>query len=185
MLKINNPFALPKEAYRFTTRKVVTLGLMIALSVVLSTFDIWITPSFKLFSLLYLPGVIVSVLYGPIIGMAFGFISDFATYIIKPMGPYFMGYALSAMVANLIYGIFIYNRKISLIRVVIARALVVLIVTLGLNAIWMQMMYGQTAGQFYTGTRLIRNLIQFPIDVLLIMYISRLAVKIENTSFHS
>jgi len=185
MLKLNNPFKLPREAYTFSTKKVVVMGLMIALAVILSSFDIWITPSFKLFSIIYLPSAIVSILYGPVAGVIFGFASDFATYLAKPVGAYFFGYAISAMVANFIYGTFIYKRKISIPRVAIARALVVFIVTLGLNAIWMNMMYGQSAGQFYTSTRLIRNLIQFPLDVLLITYISRLAVKIESKAFHN
>ena len=183
MFKINNPLKLPKEAYHFTTKKVVVMGLMIALAIILSTFDIWITPSFKLFSIIYLPSAIVSILYGPIAGLLFGFASDFATYLIKPVGPYFFGYAISAMVANFIYGTIIYNRPITIARVAISRILVVFVVTLGLNAIWMNMMYGQTAGEFYTGTRLIRNLIQFPLDVALITFISKLAVKIENKTF--
>lgn len=183
MLKLNNPLRLPKEAYTFTTKKVVVMGLMIALAVILSTFDIWVTPNFKLFSIIYLPSAIVSILYGPIAGIIFGFASDFATYLAKPVGPYFFGYALSAMVANFIYGTFLYKQKISITRVAIARAIIVFTVTLGLNAIWMNMMYGQSAGQFYTGTRLIRNLIQFPLDVILITYIGRLAVKVENSTF--
>ncbi len=180
MLKINNPFKLPKEAYKFNTRKIVVMGLMIAVAIILSSFDIWITPSFKLFSIIYLPSAIVSIIYGPIAGLAFGFVSDFATYIARPSGPYFMGYAISAMVANFIYGVFLYKRPLTLARVAISRALVVFIVTLGLNAIWMIMMYGQTAGQFYTQTRLIRNLIQFPLDVFLITYIGKIALRIEN-----
>lgn len=184
MLKLNNPFRLPKEAYHFTTKKIVVMGLMTALSLIISSFDIWITPSFKLFSLAYLPSAIVSILYGPIAGLLFGFISDFATYIAKPMGPYFFGYALSAMVANFIYGTFIYNKPIKIARVAVARALVVFTVTLGLNAIWLNMLYGQSAGQIYTSTRLIRNLLQFPLDVLLITYVGKLAVKIEKNTFN-
>ena len=180
MFKINNPFKLPSEAYQFNTRKIVVMGLMIALAMILSSFDIRITPSFKLFSIIYIPSAIVSIIYGPIAGLIFGFASDFATYLARPSGPYFMGYAISAMVANLIYGCFLYKKPLSLARVAIARALVVLIVTLGLNAIWLIMMYGQTAGEFYTQTRLVRNLIQFPLDVFLITYIGKIALRIES-----
>jgi len=123
MLKLNNPFRLPSEAYHFTTKKIVVMGLMIALAIILSSFDIWITPSFKLFSIIYLPSAIVSIIYGPIAGLVFGFASDFATYIARPNGPYFLGYALSTMVANLIYGCLLYKRPLNIVRVAIARAL--------------------------------------------------------------
>jgi hypothetical protein len=42
---------------------------------------------------------------------------------------------------------------------------------MGLNYVWMNMMYGTLAGGFYTGARLINNLAQFPFHVAIIMLV--------------
>lgn len=163
----------------FSTRKLAVMGLLVALTALLSCFSIYLSETFRLISFAYLPGALGSLLYGPWAGLSMGFAGDFVAYMVKPMGGYFFGYALSAMLQNLIYTLFLYKRPVSLWRVAAAQVLVVVFVSLGLGFVWQQMMTGKTAAEFFVGFRLIKNLVLFPVDTALIFLLGRLAQRLE------
>jgi ECF transporter S component (folate family) len=190
----------------FTVRNVVVMGLMTAIAAILGAlFNIFATPTFKIFSLTYLPGVIVAMLFGPWASVLYGFASDFVVYIVNPQGGYFPGFAISEIVSCLIHAFFLYKREFTITRIskapregnrgehvltirttftitrVIAARLVNLVVVLmGLNFVWLNMMYGQSAGTFFTGARLVNNLIQFPLHVILILLVGRQIYKLRS-----
>lgn len=151
------------------TRNLAVMGLLVAVSGALSLFTPWVTPTFKLITLTYIPAVLCSALYGPVAGLLFGFAADFVGYIIKPMGVYFPGFALSAMCANLLYALLLYRQAWSIWRIALARLLVVVLISLGMNAIWFNMLMGMQAGEFYAFTRVIKNFIQYPFDVAILV----------------
>jgi ECF transporter S component (folate family) len=164
----------------FCVQNLVMMGIMIAVAAVLSRFSIYITPTFKAIGFTYLPGALVAMMFGPWSAIAYGFISDAVTYIMNPQGGYFPGFAVSEMLACFIYACFLYKRPVTLLRVVLARLLILVLVVFGLNFIWMNMMYGQIAGGYYTGARLINNLVQFPFHALLIRLIGKRTMEIKN-----
>ncbi|MDR2712613.1 MAG: folate family ECF transporter S component [Clostridiales bacterium] len=187
----------------FSLRHLTFMGLMIAISVVLGQLDIYANPSFRLFSISYLPGVIVAMLCGPWEALAYGLIKDLLVFITNPHGPYFPGYALSEMLTYFIYAYFLYQKPILLLRnkqtvryysattmvlyklgfalgtiaknltynwrVFVSYLIVTISITLGLGYIWLSILYGKPAGEFYTGVRLINQLWQFPLHVFLII----------------
>lgn len=167
----------------FKTRNLVIISLMIGLKIVLSQFSIFITPTFKLFSIAYLPGAIVSILYGPWVGIVFGFVGDLVGYVAKPAGPFFIGYTISEMVSLFLYGIFLYGRKLTIWRITLVRVLNLLLVSFGLNFIWSKMLYGATAGSHFNWLRIVNNLINLPISILLIYALGKLVLKIEKGKY--
>jgi len=159
----------------FTTRNLAVMAMMVALSMVLARFGtIYITPQFRLFSLAYLPGVMVAMLYGPWAALAFGLATDTVSFLVNPGGAYFIGFALSEMLSCFIYACFLYNRPLSVWRVTAARLLVTVLVLLGLNFVWQSILWGALASVFYSSTRMVNHLIQFPIHVALIIITARL-----------
>lgn len=161
-------------------KNMAVISMLIALYVILNFFTtIYITPSFKLVSLSYLATAVISILYGPIAALASGFICDILGYIVKPVGPFFIGYAISLMASNLIYSTFLYKRHFSMWSVIIARLLVIILVFFGLNPIWNVLQYGDS-GQFFTYERIIKNIIMFPIDVALITFFGKFALVLEK-----
>jgi hypothetical protein len=46
--------------------------------------------------------------------------------------------------------------------------------------VWLNMMYGQLAGGFYTGARLINNLAQFPFHVAVTWFVGKRAVELKR-----
>lgn len=159
-----------------TTKTLVVMALMVALKIILRQFTIYLTPSFKLINFDYLPGAMVSILYGPWAGLLFGFVGDTVGYLVKPIGPYFIGYTLSEMVLNFIYGLFLYRRPLKVWRVVAANVTILLTVYYGLNYIWNTILYGTAASAFFTSVRIINNLVQLPLSVLLLIITARMVL---------
>lgn len=166
----------------FSPRNLAIMGLMTALKVVLSSFTIYVTPTFRIFSLGYLPGAIISILYGPVAGLLFGFASDLVGYIAKPMGPYLPVYALSAMVANLIYAFFLYRKPLTIWRVTLAQIAMTTLVIFGMGYLWNVLLYGGIASTFFTSARFLSNLVNVPIYVALIISLGKLSLRLVKKS---
>lgn len=167
----------------FKTRNLVIMALMVALSTVLSALETYVDPAQKLYSFSYLPRAMVALTYGPWAAMVVAFVSDFTGFLTHPNYGYFIGYALSAIVTDFICAVFLYKQEITAKRVVIARLLVVLLVTFGLNSLWQVAYYGMEAGKFFSLFRVVRNLIQFPLDVYLITTLGRYMRKFAEGKF--
>ncbi len=155
------------------------MGLFAALTAVVSYLTtFYSSETFKIISFSYLPGALGTILFGPYAGLLLGFMGDFVGFVVKPMGAYFFGFAISAMVQNMIYALFLYRRRITLARVAAAQLLVVVVVYMGLNMLWLNIMYGRTAGELLTGARLIRNLLEYPINVALVYFLGRKVLQL-------
>ncbi len=164
----------------FKTRPLVVMAMLTALHFVLSQFNIYLTPTFRLVSFSFIPGAIAAILYGPVAGLAFGFVADTVGYIAKPMGPYFIGYAVSAMATNFIYASFLYKKPLQLWRVALAQLLVLGITVFGLNYLWNLIMYGSVASKYYTSVRILNNLLQYPLHVGLVLVFGKFASRLES-----
>lgn len=164
----------------FKTQNLVVMALMVALKAVLSSFAIYITPTFRIFSFTYLPGAMVALLYGPWAGIVFGFASDFIGYFVHPMGPYLPVYAFSEMVANFIYALFLYRRPLVVWRTVLAQITVVIVVIFGMGYLWNWLLYGAVATSFFTGARFLSNLINTPVYVFLIMVMGKVCLRVTK-----
>lgn len=164
----------------FTLRNLLVMGLMAAAAAVLSRLSIYITPTFKAISFAYLPGTIVAMLFGPWAAIAYGFVSDNIIYFSNPQGGYFPGYTISEMLTYFIYACFLYKQSITIWRVVLARILILITVVFSLNYLWTSMMYGTAASGYFTGVRLINNLVQLPFHALLITFLGKQLVKLKQ-----
>jgi ECF transporter S component (folate family) len=170
--------ARPSRKAALSLENLILMALMAAAAAVLSRFSLYLTPTFKAISFAYLPGAVVAMLCGPWYALAYGFVSDALQYFANPQGGYFPGYALSEMLSCLIYALFLHERPITFPRAIAARLLILATVTMGLNYIWMRMMYGTIAGGYYTGARLVNNLVQLPFHALLISFVGKRLVRL-------
>jgi uncharacterized membrane protein len=85
------------------------------------------------------------------------------------------------MLSCFIYALFLYKRPVNIRRVAAARFIVLVLVTMGLNYVWMNMMYGTLAGGYYTGARLINNLAQFPFHVAITVFLAKRIVHFRRS----
>lgn len=107
-----------------------------------------------------------SYLFGPVVGAVFGGTMDVVKYIMKPTGPFFPGFTLTAILAGLINGTLLYKKRITLARVCITKLTVIVFCDMILNTAWLSIMLHDP---FYTLflARVWKNVIMWPIQSVL------------------
>ncbi len=121
------------------THVIVTMGLLLAIEVILSRFLSIQTPFLKV-SFSFVPLSMAALLFGPLPAAGMGGIADFLGAILFPVGPYFPGYTLTSLLTGLVYGLFLYKRKVTWWRVLGAVTIIALALHLCLNTLWLYMM---------------------------------------------
>lgn len=128
-----------------------------------------------------MPGVAVSVLFGPAVGSIFWGMLDILKYIVTPNGPFFPGFTVSAVLNGVLFGFFLYKRTLSLGNVLTAQFLSKLFISIGLNTYWLSILYGN-AYFVMLPARLLSNAIMLPIDTLLTFVVLRMVSRLWHTS---
>lgn len=164
------------------TKNMVLCGMLAALSIVLSySTSIAVTPNIHIgFS--GIPNRIVDFLFGPITGCLFGGMMDILKFLIKPMGAFFFGYTLNAMLGGFIYGIFLYKQPIKVWKILIAEILVKMIINCGLGTLWNSMTIGK-AFMVLLPERLLKNILQIPVDTIILYFVLTLFEKLRRHLF--
>jgi len=149
-----------------TTRIFIFMGLLISMEIVLTRFFSIQTPIVRI-GFGFIPIMIASVMFGPVLGGLTGAFSDILGMMLFPKGTYFPGFTLSAFISGMIYGIILYRSPKNMLRIIIAVSIVVIVVDLGLNTYWLSIITGKGVVALFV-PRLIKSIIMLPIQSLLI-----------------
>lgn len=145
----------------------LTLAAMLgAVSIVLGMLAVFPTPSVKV-TFAFLPNEFVYYLFGPVLGAAYGAILDILTYIVKPMGAFFPGLTLSAVLTGLLYGIFLYKRPLSIRRIFVVNVISTVFISILLNTYWMSVLRG-TSFMVELPFRAIKAIVMLPIETIML-----------------
>ena len=159
---------------RLRTRVVVFTGLLIGMYVILNhMFSIEITPEIMI-RFGFLPLSFISMLFGPVIGGLGGAVGDVIGASVFPQGAFFFGFTASAIVTGIIYGLFLYKKEKTILRILLAVVCVTLLVDLGLNTYWLTLLYGKGFFALLPG-RIIKSLAMLPVQVSVIYGVWRYA----------
>ncbi len=143
-------------------RTITTLGMFGAISIILGALTIAIGDYIKIgFS--SIANQFVYYLFGPVVGALFGGTLDILKFIVKPTGAFFPGWTLSAAVAGVLYGVFLYRKPLRLWRVLAAELAVSVVCNMFLGTLWLNIMYGQAFFAILP-MRVFKNLIMWPIN---------------------
>lgn len=146
-------------------------AMMLALSVIFGFFKIPLSQVSEI-RLQFLPVAAEGILFGPLYGGIVGGLSDILCYIVRPTGAFFPGFTVSAVIQGIIYGL-ILHKDHGLKRIMIALILDTVIVSLILNPLWLMILYGNSFVVVFSA-RIIKVLIMFPINALLLVAITRI-----------
>lgn len=114
----------------------------------------------------FLARSLCSMVCGPVTALVFGFAEDTVTYLADPSFPYFPGYALTTMLGNLIYALFLYRARFGPVRVFLAKALTNLL-NVFLGSLWSAILSGK-GYWFYVAKSAVTNALKLlPQTVLL------------------
>lgn len=155
------------------TKTLTTLGVLLAMEIVLARFlsiSAWnIRVGFS-----FVPVAIAAIVYGPVAGAVVAGLGDFLGAILFPMGPYFPGFTVTAVLTGAVYGLFL-HKKISISGIVGAVGINQLILSLFLNSLWISILYGSPYVPLL-GTRIIQCAILVPVQFIVIHTMGRLKI---------
>lgn len=145
-------------------RMLTFAALCCALSIVVGALYVVVGDNLRVYFTFFITAVGCAV-YGPVAGMVVAVVTDTLNFLLFPSGPYFPGYMLGEMLAALIYGVFLYRKKITVLRLFTAKLLVNYIVNVLLGCLWSKMLYGQ-GYLYYLAKSLVKNTLLLPLEVI-------------------
>ena len=167
---------------KFSTKKLITLGVLVAMDVVLTRFlslNAWNTR----IGFGFVPLVLAAMLYGPLPAAIVGGLADFVGAIMFPTGPYFPGFTLSMFLMGLVFGFFLHKEQ-SLWRIIVSVLITQFVISLFLTTFWIHMLYGAKYVPLLA-TRVVQSAIisaaQIVVIPLLAQMINRVGKLVQET----
>lgn len=174
------------------TRIMVKAGFLTALSIVFTRFIYAFVPlggaQTLRISFGEVPIMMAGLMFGPVVGGITGAAADLIGILINAQGAFHPGFTLSSILWGVIPGLFLlifkrsssYERVYSITNILLAVFVSFVVVSLGLNTIWLGQLYG-TAFIVLLPGRLINTIVSVPIQSILIKtlfkYLKRLVVS--------
>ena len=153
-----------------TTRKLVTLALLLAIQVVISALYIPISDTLRItFSFIVM--MIVGMMTDIKTAILYGLLEDISAFIVFPSGPFFIGYTLGTMVAMSIYSLFLY-REVTIKQIIFAKTAVTIIHNIILNSLWNAVLYTNDFF-YYFALSVPKNLILLPCEIAICIVLYR------------
>jgi ECF transporter S component (folate family) len=163
-------------------RNIVLVSLFISIYAALSLFTIYITDELRI-SLTFVPVAWASAAFGPIAGAVTGAFGDVLGWIIRPVGAYHPGFTISGFISGIIYGIFLFKREITWLRVLFTALTMIIIVELGLNTLWLTMLYGN-GFMVLLPVRILKAIIMIPFQMLILYATGYFLKRIASSGFY-
>ncbi len=178
-MKNNSPsVAASSLAQVKQVRNLVTIGLFIALGIILSFFTINLTPMLRI-NLKFLITGVVGMLFGPVAGAMYGAAADVLGYLIAPSGPYFVGFTVISIINGILTGYLFYQKELSWKRIILGRFLVVLVCQIILNTWCLSLLYSKFFFAMLPA-RITKSLVLLPLEIPLLYYTFQVINKIKK-----
>ena len=162
-----------------STRCLALTALLISINIALDLMGLQIKlpPNLRIgFGFLCNAGI--GMLFGPAVGMMAGVCTDVLGYFAGnlTMGAYFPGFTLTAVVGGLLWGLWLYPRKLSVGRAIGAKLCVNVICNIGLNTLWLTITGGK-AMSVLLALRVPKNLLILPAEVAILYFAMKLVLR--------
>ncbi len=130
-----------------------------------------------------------SAVYGPLVGFVSGFFSDTLSSLLFPKGTFFPLFALTEMTGSLIFGVFLWKRKITVGKLILSKFVYTVVCNLVMMPFIMILYYqflGSTKSYaFVTLPRLVKNVVLLPPECfLLVLFFSALLPALKQSGFY-
>ena len=162
-----------------STDMLAIAGIMIALRIAVKAFSIPIVPGLFITFDAYI-NAIGSFIYGPLVSLAVGAVSDTIGAVLFPKGPYFFPFILTEMLSGFIFSLFLWKRDITAPRVILSKFTVNLVCNIILTSIFMKWYYAffgiDSVYPLINLVRIVKNLVLFPFEGVLISFVLWLVI---------
>ncbi|MCY6484631.1 folate family ECF transporter S component [Clostridium aestuarii] len=146
------------------TKRIVYSGVIICIGIIANCFFTIKLPILKM-GFGFVPSMLAAIVFGPLMGALINGTIDFISSIIFPVGPYFPGFTMSASIAGIIYGMFLYEKDINSKSLLKAIILKIIVINLIINTYWISLL---TDKAFIVALipRVSRDLIMIPVKLI-------------------
>ena len=124
---------------KLSNTKTLTLAAMLtAIGIVLGYFKFPINQFIEI-RFAFVPLCLAGLLLGPGIAGVMGILVDVGGFLMYPTGPFFPGFTFSSMMTGVIFGLFLYKKRVTLQRMIVTMVTYTVVVGVLLNSIWLNM----------------------------------------------
>ncbi|WMJ21877.1 folate family ECF transporter S component [Paludicola sp. MB14-C6] len=142
-------------------------ALLMALNIAISSFFIPVGENLRIY-FSFIPTSLACMIGGPITAICYGFGVDILGTMIHPTGAFFPGYTLSSILGALIYSLFFFRQRITVLRIFLCKLSINVFVNIMLGSLWSYMLFGK-AYYYYLVKSTIKNSIMLPIEVIIMV----------------
>lgn len=152
-------------------RIVAFAAVICALRIAVKSVNVPIAPGVHL-SLDCYVNAVGAFVYGPLMALIVGAISDTIGAVLFPQGAYFFPFIFVEMSSGFIFALFLWRKKLSAQKLLLAKFTVNLFCNLFLSPVIQKLYYyligAEKAYYLVTGVRVVKNLVLFPLEGILI-----------------
>lgn len=149
-------------------------ALLVAVRIVMSALFIPVGENLRVYFSFFFTAL-GSAVCGPAVAILSGFIADILGYIVSPTGVFFPGYTLSSMLGGLVYALFLYRARISVLRIALSKLCVNLFVNMFLGSVWSAVQFGK-GYYYYLAKSAVKNVSLLPFEVIFLTLFLQMAV---------
>ena len=158
------------QKFKFSTRTIVYLAVLVALEIVLNRFLSINTPVVKI-GFAFVPIAVAGMLFGPIPAAIVAALADLLGAILFPTGTIFLGITLTAFLKGISWGLFLYKKQ-SVLNIVLAVLVDQIVLSYFLNSFWLSILMG-TPYASLLATRIVQTAILIPVELVVVFAISK------------
>lgn len=155
-------------------RTLVVAALLAALSTLFNFF--FMIPVGENLNIMFqfLPNAIMGMICGPWVAIVYGVATDFLDFTLHGWG-FFPGYTLGSVAGAVLYSLFLYRARVTVVRLLLARLSVNVLVNILMGSLWSAILYGK-GYYFYLTTSVFKNLILLPLEVVVLAVVVRMLI---------
>lgn len=166
-----------KAYFRTSTRIVAFAGILVALQIVMARLlNFAIGPNLRV-NPGFLPVAAAGMLLGPVWAALVAAAGDILGNALFPTGPLHLGFTLTAVLGGINYGLWLYQRKITIPRAIFTILPVIIVCNILLNTFFLWTMRGD-AVLADIPVRILKNLLQFPVNAALLYGFGQLMERV-------
>ena len=156
------------------TKMIVFAALILALRIVVKPLNIPIAADLKE-GIGFIINAFGSMIYGPVVALLNGALSDTLGYLLFPSGVYFPAYIISEMAGSFVFALFLYRVEITVPRLLLSRFAICLGVNVSLSYPIHVWDYSVVMGKEYSMAliRVLKNIALFPIETVILVFVFR------------
>ena len=106
-----------------------------------------------------------------------GFCADIISFMLFPTGAFFFGYTLSAMLGAFIFGLFLWDTRITVVKLVFSRVMISGLINILLGSVWTTLLYSK-GFWFYVTKSAIKNIALLPFEIFICIVLFRVLLPI-------